>query len=131
MNKYSGLFDASTNRYRLTSDSPLSDEATAIGVLTLFLLGIRPGTACLRPAIYEWRYECFYCFDDYWLFDYTNRKIRIPVTSGTLTFLYGSTPVNATFPSDGVYEITFSTDWNNITNITKIRDLDTSRIYTQ
>jgi fibronectin type 3 domain-containing protein len=50
-------------------------------------------------------------------FDYMNHKIKIPVNAGELTFVYGSSPVSYNFTSDGVYDIEFTVDWNQIASI--------------
>jgi hypothetical protein len=47
-------------------------------------------------------------------FDYANGVVRIPVHAGEMSFIYGTTPANYTFPAEGVYTLKFSDDWNQI-----------------
>jgi cell division septation protein DedD len=47
---------------------------------------------------------------------------------GNLTFIFGSENVSQDFPSNGVYDIQFANDWNNITSITQIADINTTTL---
>lgn len=125
----SGLFDAATHKFKLTSSSSTTDSATAIGIGTLFLLGIVPDTGSLYVPLIHNAYEDIYTLNSYFMFDYTNRTIRIPVKAGDLKFIYGATALTVTFDEDGVYELTFSPDWTMLGSKTKIRDLDTRLLY--
>ena len=57
-----------------------------------------------------------------WQFDYQNQSIRIPVLAD-LSFTFGSQPISQQFPTNGVYEIQFSPDWNSIASVTRVADL--------
>ena len=96
-----------------------SNDATACAAATLFLEGIVPITGSL--AIPFRNEQCndqrtpFLTSD--FKFDYANHIIRIPVNSGKLTFIYGTTPISYTFPTSGVYTVQFSDNWNLITKV--------------
>ncbi|MEM3579607.1 MAG: hypothetical protein QXL54_05250, partial [Candidatus Bathyarchaeia archaeon] len=99
---------------------------TGVGLLLLLLMGIAPNTGSLALPFYTSGDIGFIVsvFDTrHFGFDYANRKLKIPVFAGSITFKYGTTAVNYTFPSNGIYEITFSSDWNSITNVNKLSDL--------
>lgn len=93
-----------------------SNEATALAAATLFLEGIAPVTGNLAIPSREENYPADATpFPVKQLrFDYENCKIRIPVNAGELTFIYGSSPVSYNFTANGVYEIEFTSDWNQI-----------------
>jgi hypothetical protein len=100
-----------------------SDTATAIGLKTLFLQGIVPGTGSLAIPLLEESYEDTETMfpAQQFHFDYAGHSIRIPVNAGTLQFLFGTTetaPVS--FPSSGVYTVQFSSDWNTVIGTTLI-----------
>jgi hypothetical protein len=124
----SGLYDAGTHKFRLVNAGDYLDSCTAYGIYGLFLLGIIPQTGSLYSPIHEWRYECWENADEYFNFDYTNRVVRIPVLAGTIKFIYGSTPVTKTFTEDGVYEVTFDSNWNSAT-INKVGTLNPLKTY--
>lgn len=58
-----------------------------------------------------------------WQFNFTDQTIRVPVISGDLGFIFGSHEVTQNFPTNGVYDIQFSADWNSITQVTKIANI--------
>lgn len=124
----SGLYDAGTKQFKVDSGSSVSDYATAWGITCLFFMGIIPETGSLYVPLGEFS-QNWIGLNRYFLFDYTNGKIRIPVTAGSLKFIYGSDSVTADFPEDAVYEITFSSDWNLISKIVKISNLDPNLHY--
>jgi hypothetical protein len=131
MELYSGLFNSW--RWGLSGE-PYYDGATVYALPMLFLLGIVPSTASLYSPLYEYVYECWMNFDNDWAFDYKNNRIVIPVFSGvngngSMTFIYGSTPVTQVFSNDGVWELIFSNDWNSILSATWLRNLDPTKTY--
>jgi hypothetical protein len=101
-----------------------SDEASLLGAMTLFLYGIIPQTGSLAISANEERYHDYRtCFQtSQWQFNYTNHSIRIPVTQGTLSFIFGTQKVTQYFTEDGVYDIQFSNDWNSIITTLKLTD---------
>jgi hypothetical protein len=96
-----------------------SNDATVCGAAILFLDGIVPVTGNLAVPIREENYNDYRTQfqSSQFQFDYGNHRIRIPVNKGELTFIYGSTPVSYNFPANGVYDVQFSSDWNQITSV--------------
>jgi hypothetical protein len=122
---WKGLFTSSLNSggfFSGVSGTATSNDATACAAATLFLDGIVPITGSL--AIPFRNEHCndqrtpFLASD--FKFDYANRLIRIPVNAGQLSFIYGTTPISYTFPTNGVYTIQFSDNWNLITAVNGI-----------
>lgn len=93
-----------------------SNEATALAAATLFLEGIVPvtGNLAIPPCEENYPVDATPFPVKQLKFDYENRKIRIPVNAGELTFIYGSSPVSYNFTANGVYDIEFTSDWNQI-----------------
>ncbi|MCJ7431104.1 hypothetical protein MUO83_07855 [Candidatus Bathyarchaeota archaeon] len=125
----STLYDGATKTFRYLSGIALSEGATAMGIHIMFLLGIVPQTGSLYVPLMHTSYEAWHILNEYFMFDYTKRRIRIPVKAGTIKFIYGTTPTTVTFPEDGVYELLFSADWNMADKAEKIRDLDFNLYY--
>jgi len=102
-----------------TSDATTSNDATACAAAILFLDGIVPVTGSLAIPIHNEQYQdhrsSFPATE--FQFSYINNQISIPVNAGTLTFIFGTTPVSYNFPSNGNYTIQFSSDWNTITTV--------------
>ncbi|MGD6853060.1 MAG: hypothetical protein ACQCN6_13460 [Candidatus Bathyarchaeia archaeon] len=120
----SSLF--SNDRFRFfDSDNNYNDDASILGAMTLFLYGIIPGTGSLAITAQNERYQDYLTNfqTSQWRFNYTDQSIRLPINKGNLTFIFGSQNVTADFPQDGVYDIQFSSDWNTITQTTKIEDI--------
>ena len=70
-----------------------------------------------------------HCFPiSQWQFNYQNHNIRIPVMKGNLTFIFGSQNVSRDFESNGVYNVQFTSDWNNITSTSKIANINTTTL---
>jgi len=126
--QYSTLYHPLTHQWSQSGEAG-SDSMTAIALQMLFLLGIVPSTGSLFSPLQEFCYECFMNFDNDWHLDIANRKITIPVKAGNLTFIYGSYPVTQNFDHDGVYEITFASDWNSIDSMTRVRPISMNKTY--
>jgi len=122
------LYDNATKLFKHYSGEATSEWATALGIVTLFLLGIVPQTGSLYVPLCDFSYTEV-GLNDYFLFDYTNRKVRIPVKAGSIKFIYGASSVTYTFLSDGVYELNFNAAWTLIDKVKKIRNLDSSLAY--
>lgn len=124
----SGLFDTNTYAFRTLDDAGIgySDDASLIGAMELFLYGVLPDTGHLAINASEERFNDYRtCFPvSQWKFDYENRTIRIPIVQGNLSFIFGSEKVTQNFPANGVYDIHFTDDWNAITSIVKIEDVN-------
>ena len=117
----------SNNQFQFTNDpSGFGDDASSVGVMTLFLDGIVPQTGCLAMNASDEKYQDYRtCFPtSQWQFNYQNNSIRIPVSAGNLSFIFGSQEVTQNFPSNGVYQVQFASDWNSVFSITKIADVN-------
>jgi len=102
------------------------------GLKLMFLFGIVPITGSLAIPMNDQSYEdCENMFPaTMFRFDYSGRSITVPVQAGSMAFQYGSQLTGTVeFPSAGVYQITFSDDWNNVTSSTKISDLNNNFQY--
>ncbi len=107
------------------SPEAYTDDASLAGTMLLFLDGIIPQSGSLAIGASNERYQDYQtCFPtSRWQFNFTDQTIRVPVTSGDLGFIFGSHEVTQNFPTNGVYDIQFSADWNSITQVTKIADI--------
>ncbi len=123
------LYDISTDRFRWSSDSTPSDDATAYAMTLMALTGIIPKTATLAFPIEEYCYEYIYDIDpELYNINLDNSTIRLSITKGgELQFIYGTSPVSCNLPERGIYDITFSSNWNNATSISRIQDLPPDR----
>jgi hypothetical protein len=96
--------------------NPKSEE----GIMTAFLMGIIPGTASLNAGFEEDCYnlnEISFPSNEY-MFDYADHTITIPIEgSGQMQFNFGTSLASANFPGTGIYNVTFSNDWNTVTEI--------------
>jgi hypothetical protein len=123
----SDLYDSASKRFRRLSDGSLDDGATIWGCASLFMQAITPDTGSIAVPL---RAEGMEAYEHIWFtpthfeFDYDARKIKIPVYAGKLTFTFGDKPVDYTFPYDGKYVLTFSSDWNRIINAQWVGELD-------
>ena len=92
----------------------------------LFLYGIIPDTGSLAITASNERYQDYQtCFPtSEWSFNYQNSSIRIPVMAGNLTFIFGSQNVTQSFPSNGVYDVQFASDWNSVSAINKVANIN-------
>ncbi len=115
---------ANSYRFRMDSlnswgDTSLTDTGTAVSDLLLFLEGIVPSTGSLAIPKLDEVYEdvCSSFSVQQFGFNYDTRTIRIPVNAGELKFQFGNALVPCTFPTSGVYQITFSNDWNSIESV--------------
>jgi len=124
------LYDGASKMFRAVNSGAYSEQHTAYGLVTLFLMGIVPQTGSLYIPLKEFMYEVA-CLNDYFLFDYTNRKVRIPVKAGSIKFIYGASSVTYTFLSDGVYELNFNAAWTFIDKVKKVGNLDSSLAYVE
>lgn len=122
-------------RFRMDSrndwnDAALTDTGTAVGDMILFLEGIVPDTGSLAIPTLDEVYEdvCSSFPAQQFMFDYDGRTIRIPVNKGDMKFQFGSVLVPCTFPSNGVYDITFSSDWNSIVSMSGCGSISVSGI---
>jgi parallel beta-helix repeat protein len=127
----SGDFDSGTNMFRIWASVPTTMGATGVGLMVMFMNGIVPKTGSLAIPLNDESYEDMAGWSPATMFrfDYANRQIRIPVNAGTLNFIFGSGTASYTFPSTGVYQVQFSSDWNTVQSATLIAPLDSGFKY--
>lgn len=131
-NDKTNLYDAPTDKFKTVSGVGSSDVATAQAAFLMFFLGILPQTGALAVPNEELYYLEPYAIVDADLFalDITNRKVTMAVgVAGTFKFLYGTSKPEYEFTSTGIYEVTFASDWNSISSVSKLSDLPTNRRY--
>jgi hypothetical protein len=130
-NSTADLFSWSSADYGYTFAN--DNNATAWGEILLFMLGIVPSTTTIAFPVEQLNYEDIYTVDPIMLAMNMNsglRQISIPVVAtGTITFDYGTSPVSYTFPSAGLYTITFTKSWNMILYVSGPTSLATNVIY--
>jgi parallel beta-helix repeat protein len=121
----------SGGRFSGTSDGSISDDATAEGMMTLFLEGIIPNTGSLAMPLDEEAYQdvCDLSPASLFGFDYANRTICIPVNPGELEFQFGTQVVSCVFPSAGIYQVDFGNNWNSIIGVKYVGPLDSQFKY--
>jgi hypothetical protein len=104
--------------------SSSSDDAAEKAAL-LFLYGVIPDTGSLAVPTNEWRYEDWTSMmpSTLFKFDYGTHTIQIPVHAGNIKFDFGSSIASYNFPSDGVYRVQFSSDWNTVTSANSVGGL--------
>jgi hypothetical protein len=121
----------SSGRFMMSSPGSFSDSATAVGMMTLFLEGIIPSTGSLAMPLNDEAYEDVFGLSPASLFrfDFANETIRIPVNPGELEFQFGTETPSYVFPSDGVFEVQFDSNWNTITNVSKVGPLNSQFQY--
>jgi parallel beta-helix repeat protein len=123
----------SSGKFSWREGQSVSDAATASGMMLLLLEGIVPDTGCLAIPLNEWRYQDQATMLPYthFRFDYSSRRIRIPVFAGSIKFQFGTSVANATFTSNGIYEVQFSSDWNSVLEINLVSPLSDQFYYLQ
>lgn len=128
MSATADLYDNITGKFKWASDDLFaSDQATAYALTLMFFMGIVPKTATLAFPLEDYTNEDMFDIDpELCNIDLENASIRVSVVNGgQLEFIYGTSPVLCDFPSSGVYELTFSSDWNSLVNVSKIENLPT------
>lgn len=128
----SGLYDSVSYGWKWSSNSGVDVSATTSAASLMLLLGMKPGTATLAIPLEEYCYEhILNAFDaDLFQIDVGAQRLRLAIYSpGTVTFLYGTTPVTGTFSSSGIYTVQFSSDWNTIVSTSKVSNLPSNRVY--
>jgi hypothetical protein len=119
----SDLYNTTLCKFRLFDDSAAyTDDASFAGLMTLFLYGIIPDTSYLLVNPSNEAYQDYRTNfqTSQWNFNISSHKVTIPVAQGSLSFLFGSQKVTEIFPSNGVYTVQFTNDWNSIISLTKI-----------
>lgn len=106
--------------------------ANAQAAILLLLLGIVPGSGSIAIPVSEQFYEDNSNMIDPELYalDLEKSILTIPIMNpGTLTFIYGKNPISYDFQIKGVYNVTFSNDFNNIISANLISALPNNRLY--
>jgi hypothetical protein len=128
----SGLYDSTAKQFRWESNVGVSNDATAYGASLLFMMGMIPQTGSLAIPLEEFGYEYKLNILDPELFhlNLATRTVTVSIfMSGTIKFVYGTSPVSQLFMQSGVFEVVFASDWNSITTVTRLSDLPTNRKY--
>jgi len=128
----SGLYDATLNQFKGESDATVSNGATAYGTALIFFMGMVPQDGSLAVPLEEYSYEYKLNMFDPELFhlDLSTRTVTLSVfLPGSIKFIYGSTPVTQVFSKSGVWQVTFSSDWNSIVSATYVSALPSNRRY--
>jgi len=104
-----------------------SDEATALGAMLLFLQGIVPDSGSLAIPLIEEAYEDVVggLVKSHFGLDAAAGNISIPVWEGSLSFQFGTQTAAADFDSDGIYQVSFTADWNRVTDVRYLGALST------
>ncbi len=122
-----GFYDPSTCQFKLDSDdTSTSDYATSEGILTLILNGISPqnGGGLIIPKRAD-GYSGGVFPVDILRFWYDEQKIMIPVYANTtLKFLYGDTQPEYPFTEHGLYNVSFTSDWNSIVDVELVKAVE-------
>lgn len=123
----SDLRNSSSYQFRLTSSGTYTDEATINALLGFLLAGISPksGRGLAIPTEADRKHAYSGAINSrHFGFSYATHSIKIPVWADSkLKFLYGSLYPKYTFTEDGIYNVTFSSDWNSISSVTKVSNL--------
>lgn len=128
-NETADLYDPSTGMFAGASSESPSNAATALATVLQFFMCITPVNASLAVPVESLEYEYLYNMFDSQIFNIslTNRKVVIGIgQAGALNFTFNR-PVTQMFNSVGLYELTFDSNWDEITNCTKIGGLPERR----
>lgn len=131
-NQEASLYDPNTGLYKIHSDASPSESSTALAANLLMTMGIIQTSASLAVPIEELHYEYTYNIidKDLYAIDVNTNSILVPIShTGTLTFLYGASQTSYNFDRTGVWNVTFSSDWNTVTSASFVENLPTNRIY--
>ena len=130
-NSWTNLYNPSNKMFKGHSDGTTSSSATSQALTLQFLLGMSPINTTIAFPLEEYHYQYIYDIDPtMFKFDYNSRTVRVSVyKAGALRFIYGGVAVDYNFPSSGVFNVTFNDDWTQITSVTKIGNLPSSRKY--
>lgn len=133
VNSTHNLYDSMWNMFKITTLHAIGKIPTGYGASLMFMLGMIPSTATLAvPISEETFYETAFTMIDHDLFsfDFDTKSIIVSVVnSGEIDFQYGTSTVVVTFPSSGVYNVTFASDWNSLSSLVRVNNLPTNRLY--
>jgi len=126
---FASLLDGEIPAWKHFASSSIFSESDsysyAMKASLLFLYGVIPDSGSLAIPTNEWSYEDTESMmpSTLFRFDFATRTIRIPVYAGKLKFCFGSSIASYTFPSNGIYQVQFSSDWNTVITANKIGGL--------
>ena len=115
----------SEGRFHWRENKNYTNDATCGGAMIMFLNGIVPDTGSLAIPVIEETFQDWYSMfsASHFRFDYESRSIRIPVWAGKINFIFGTETAYYNFSDNGIYEVNFSSDWNNVTSANKTSSL--------
>jgi len=128
----SQVYDNSNSMFRIYSGASDSSEATADGAVLLMLLSTVPMNGSLAVPLADSIYEDINNVIDGGIsnINLTSRTVTVSVgTPGTFRSMFGTDVFDYNLSSSGVWQLTFTADWNNITSETLLSALPTSRLY--
>ncbi len=128
----SQLFDSATGMFRMRSDGPISAEATADAAVLLMLLSNVPVTGSLAVPVMDSVYQDLNGIIDGASFnmDLASRTVTISVSNpGTFLSMFGTNIFQYNIDAPGIWQLTFSSDWNSLTSKTQLSELPISRLY--
>jgi hypothetical protein len=126
----STLYDAATGKFMWQNTASDSLSATVTAADLILVQSVSPITGSLAVPIADYHYEYYDNIIDsgMWRIDFTTHSILLPVsTAGSFYFMFGSTPLTDNLNSAGLWNITFSSDWNTIVS-TSVSNIPPSRI---
>jgi hypothetical protein len=121
----SGLFS-------MTSNTGASGEATADAASLMMYLATIPVTGSIAVPLADVQYEDINNIIDGEIsnINLTSNQLTISVMNpGNFSFTFGTSPITYTLPSSGIWQLTFSSDWNTIINAVLMSQLSKTRIY--
>jgi hypothetical protein len=129
----SELYDNTTGLFRMRSDwDGPANEATADAAVLLMLLSTVPETGALAVPLQDYQYQDLNGIIDGGFFNVTlaARKVTISVSNpGTFLSMFGTHIFQYSIESPGIWQLTFSEDWNSLTAKTLLSELPNTRLY--
>jgi hypothetical protein len=128
----SELYDNSTGMFSMQSSASPGAQATADAAVLIMLLSTVPVTGALAVPMADSEYEDINNIIDGGVsnMNYANQTVALSVSQpGTFMSMFGTNIFEYDLNSSGVWQLTFSNNWNSITSETLISPLSNSRIY--
>ena len=128
----SELYDNFTGMFMLQSSASDSIEATADAAVLIMLLSTVPVNGSLAVPMADSWYEDINNIIDGGIsnINYTSQTVTVSVAQpGTFLSMFGTNIFEYNLDSSGVWQLTFSNDWNSIISETLLTPLPSSRIY--
>ncbi len=128
----SSLYDNSTGMFRMYSGVSSSVEATADAAVLIMLLSTVPVNGSLAVPLEDCVYEDPNSIIDGGIsnINLATGTVTVSVAEpGTFMSMFGTDIFEYDLNSSGIWQLTFDSDWNSITNETLVLPLPNSRIY--